>query len=416
MQNLHCSDNTKLNPADKFSKVRPLFEIKKRFIELAPNEEHHSVDESMVPYFGRHGTKQFIKGKPISDNTKLNPADKFSKVRPLFEIKKRFIELAPNEEHHSVDESMVPYFGRHGTKQFIKGKPIRWGYKFWCGTTCLGYIERCIPGFFHYNFPSAQKLRSSVVLQFAEVLQKKTSNNPYDLYFDNFFTSIKLLHQLKCMGMKGTGTIRENRVGEGCKLPHSSILKKQQRGAYLTFWERRWPAYSKMKKQKGGRWYQAALNAQPDHVPAHITYGKLLAKNVSRIAEAEQWFRKAQKLAPDDATVYHHYALCKAKNMACFINSKVKGVKGKLSDSLIPYMLTSPVGIHCRGGRGRTGVMAACYLTRFQEVTPERAIIMIRLMRPGSIETPEQERAVIRYYDCLRGTRPSEIQEIKNGI
>lgn len=29
------------------------------------------------------------------------------------------------------------------------------------------------------------------------------------------------------------------------------------------------------------RWYQAALNAKPDHVPAHITYGKLIAKNVS---------------------------------------------------------------------------------------------------------------------------------------
>ncbi|KAI4462970.1 protein o-mannosyl-transferase tmtc2 [Holotrichia oblita] len=59
--------------------------------------------------------------------------------------------------------------------------------------------------------------------------------------------------------------------------------------------------------EEAERWYQAALNAQPDHVPAHITYGKLLAKNVSRVAEAEQWFRKAQKLAPDDATVYHHY-------------------------------------------------------------------------------------------------------------
>ncbi|KAK9708259.1 Transposase IS4 [Popillia japonica] len=59
MQNLHCSDNTKLNPADKIFYVRPLFEmLNKRFIQLAPNEKHHSVDESMVPYFGRHGTKQ----------------------------------------------------------------------------------------------------------------------------------------------------------------------------------------------------------------------------------------------------------------------------------------------------------------------------------------------------------------------
>ncbi|KRT84606.1 Tetratricopeptide repeat-containing protein, partial [Oryctes borbonicus] len=52
--------------------------------------------------------------------------------------------------------------------------------------------------------------------------------------------------------------------------------------------------------EEAERWYQAALNAQPDHVPAHITYGKLLAKNVSRVAEAEQWFRRAQKLAPED--------------------------------------------------------------------------------------------------------------------
>ncbi|XP_017769001.1 PREDICTED: transmembrane and TPR repeat-containing protein CG4341 [Nicrophorus vespilloides] len=59
--------------------------------------------------------------------------------------------------------------------------------------------------------------------------------------------------------------------------------------------------------EEAERWYQAALNAQPDHVPAHITYGKLLAKNVSRIVEAEQWFRRAKRLAPEDASVYHHY-------------------------------------------------------------------------------------------------------------
>lgn len=59
--------------------------------------------------------------------------------------------------------------------------------------------------------------------------------------------------------------------------------------------------------EEAERWYQAALNAQPDHVPAHITYGKLLARNMSRSAEAEQYFRRAQKLAPEDPSVYHHY-------------------------------------------------------------------------------------------------------------
>ncbi|CAH1993758.1 unnamed protein product [Acanthoscelides obtectus] len=38
---------------------------------------------------------------------------------------------------------MVPYFGRHGCKQFIKGKPIRYGFKIWMdaisSSDCAGY-------------------------------------------------------------------------------------------------------------------------------------------------------------------------------------------------------------------------------------------------------------------------------------
>ncbi|EFA06651.2 Dual specificity protein phosphatase 23-like Protein [Tribolium castaneum] len=63
------------------------------------------------------------------------------------------------------------------------------------------------------------------------------------------------------------------------------------------------------------------------------------------------------------------------------------------------------VGVHCRMGRGRTGVMAACYLVRFQDFAPEKAITSVRLQRTGSIETSEQERAVVRYRDYLRGTK-----------
>ena len=34
---------------------------------------------------------------------------------------------------------MLPYFGRHGAKQYIHGKLIKFGYKLWVMATLLGY-------------------------------------------------------------------------------------------------------------------------------------------------------------------------------------------------------------------------------------------------------------------------------------
>jgi hypothetical protein len=35
------------------------------------------------------------------------------------------------EKHLSVDEQMIPHFGRHSCKMFILSKPIRFGFKQW---------------------------------------------------------------------------------------------------------------------------------------------------------------------------------------------------------------------------------------------------------------------------------------------
>ena len=40
----------------------------------------------------------------------------------------------------SVDESMIPYYGRHGTKQFIREKPIRFEFNLWCLCSSDGYL------------------------------------------------------------------------------------------------------------------------------------------------------------------------------------------------------------------------------------------------------------------------------------
>ncbi|XP_018895738.2 protein O-mannosyl-transferase TMTC2 [Bemisia tabaci] len=66
------------------------------------------------------------------------------------------------------------------------------------------------------------------------------------------------------------------------------------------------------------KWYQTALQVKPDHVPAYLTYGKLLAKNRTRLYEAEHWFRRAKKLSPNDPQVYQHFGqfLCQNERFA----------------------------------------------------------------------------------------------------
>lgn len=56
--------------------------------------------------------------------------------------------------------------------------------------------------------------------------------------------------------------------------------------------------------------------------------------------------------------------------------------------------------------------MLACYMMAFQDLAPERAVINVRLLRPGSCETEEQERAVCKYHDCLRGLTKVDYNEV----
>ena len=76
----------------------------------------------------------------LADNNALNSSDKFAKVQPLFNaINEQCILIYQPTQHVSVDESMGPYFRKHGAKQYIHGKPIKFGFRLWVKTTPLGY-------------------------------------------------------------------------------------------------------------------------------------------------------------------------------------------------------------------------------------------------------------------------------------
>jgi atypical dual specificity phosphatase len=51
------------------------------------------------------------------------------------------------------------------------------------------------------------------------------------------------------------------------------------------------------------------------------------------------------------------------------------------------------VAVHCGAGLGRTGVVLACYFVT-KGLSAANAIARVRRLRPGSVETDEQERAI----------------------
>ncbi|CAH4034244.1 unnamed protein product [Pieris brassicae] len=129
---------------------------------------------------------------------------------------------------------MIPYYGRHGCKQHIKGKPIRYGFKAWVGATRLGYVLWMEP----YQGATTMcntiykelGLGASVVLTFCDVLISRGFDLPYHVVFDNFFTGTPLLEEITKKGLRCTGTVRENRTSS-CPLITSKLLKKKERGA-----------------------------------------------------------------------------------------------------------------------------------------------------------------------------------------
>ena len=111
----------------------------------------------------------------------------------------------------------------------MKGKPVRFGFKAWCLCSSDGYLFQFLSyGGQYDNIDCELGLGASVVMSLLHVV-----NNPgqHAIYFDNFFTSHKLMIKLRKSGYYATGTVRKQRFISN-QLEDSKSIKRKERGAY----------------------------------------------------------------------------------------------------------------------------------------------------------------------------------------
>ncbi|KAK2719407.1 hypothetical protein QYM36_005033 [Artemia franciscana] len=185
------------------------------------------------------GRQRFDKIKRFlhfNDNSKANKPgeqvfDKLYKIRRVLgHIRSKFLEINP-DEHRSIAEQMIPFTGRSNLRQYLPKKPTKWEIKV--------FARACVSGFVH-DFEVYQGkgtlvedviepylgVRGKIVLCLISTLSEKMN---YNIYFEKWFSSLKLTSLLKIKGFPCIGTLNKSRL-KGSPLLTDGEMKKRERG------------------------------------------------------------------------------------------------------------------------------------------------------------------------------------------
>lgn len=128
---------------------------------------------------------------------------------------------------------MIPYYGRHGCKLHIRGKPIRFGFKTWVAALRLGY---CLHADLYQG--KSERVRTGlgqhVVRKLMTEIKAVYEDTNFSVYMDNFFTGLPLITEMKERNVLVTGTVRNNRISVLWKM--SSYASKNREVITIVGW------------------------------------------------------------------------------------------------------------------------------------------------------------------------------------
>ena len=120
--------------------------------------------------------------------------DRLGNVRPLIDhLSTKFAEAYEPHCDISVDEAMIKFQGRSSLKLYMPLKPIKRGIKVWVAAdSTSGYFSR----FEIYTGKKYNTTEHGLGARVVKTLAADFKGKHHHVYFDNFFTSLKLLEDL----------------------------------------------------------------------------------------------------------------------------------------------------------------------------------------------------------------------------
>lgn len=188
-----------------------------------------------IPLIAENMTlKRFFKLRTnfhVVDNNKhdSNDKDRFWKVRPIYNCFRNRCKELVLEPKLCIDEQIIPFKGQISAKVFMQNKPSRWGIK-----SFMLFGESGL----EYDFLLYQGSTTEVNDQYTEFgktesivmhLCDRIDVQNICLFFDNYFTTFRLLEWLRNKQIYAVGTIRENRFSKPPFLADKEIRKNYER-------------------------------------------------------------------------------------------------------------------------------------------------------------------------------------------
>ena len=149
----------------------------------------------------------------VADNTNLAEGSKIVKINPRYNVLSMVLkQFGILYDKKSIEKTMEPYKGSYSIDQYFKSKPfgdlfwrIKFGYKIWslCGNDGHRY---------HLDIYCGKSEGPRNEFGLGEKIVLETVNVLKEFFFDNYFTSSKLMKKLSDNRILDTRTVKKSRT------------------------------------------------------------------------------------------------------------------------------------------------------------------------------------------------------------